>query len=150
MVTANGDLIQRPWYYTHVIADPVDSETVWVMNYNCWRSPDGGKTWDEISMPHGDHHDIWIDPHNPERMIQGNDGGACVSLNGGRTWTTIYNQLTSQFYRIDVDNQFPYHVYATQQDNSSICGSLCATELPDHVRDHFFQLRVCEVITERQ
>ena len=83
-----------------------------------WKSTDGGHTFTEITTPHGDNHDLWIDPHNPQRMIEGNDGGACVSFNGGESWTTIYNQLTSQFYRIETDNRFPYRVYATQQDNS--------------------------------
>ncbi len=73
------------------------------------------------STPHGDNHDLWIDPKNPRRMIEGNDGGACVSFNGGETWSTIYNQLTAQFYDVAIDNQFPYRVYGTQQDNSAIC-----------------------------
>ena len=71
-------------------------------------------------MPHGDNHDLWIDPANPKRMVQGNDGGACVSFNGGDSWSTIYNQPTAQFYRMDTDNDYPYRVYATQQDNSAI------------------------------
>ena len=85
-----------------------------------WKSTDGGTNFSEITTPHGDNHDLWIDPNNPQRMVQGNDGGACVSYNGGDTWSTIYNQITAQFYRIDIDNQFPYRVYATQQDNTSI------------------------------
>ena len=85
-----------------------------------WKSTDGGRNYTQITTPHGDNHDLWIDPRNPQRMIEGNDGGACVSFNGGETWSSIYNQLTAQFYRVDVDNRFPYRVYATQQDNSSI------------------------------
>jgi photosystem II stability/assembly factor-like uncharacterized protein len=114
------DLRYRPWYYMHVIADPVEPDTVYVMNLGAWKSTDGGKTFSEIPTPHGDNHDLWIDPHNNRRMVQGNDGGACVSFNGGETFSTIYNQLTAQFYNITVDNQWPYRVYATQQDNSSI------------------------------
>ena len=121
LLTANRDLWHRPFYYCHIFADPQDPDTVYVLNLKMWKSTDGGRTFTEITTPHGDNHDLWIDPNNPRRMIEGNDGGACVSFNGGDSWTTIYNQLTSQFYRIDTDNRFPYRVYATQQDNSSIC-----------------------------
>ncbi len=120
MLTDHSDLRHRPWYYNHVIADPQDPDTVWVLNLDAWRSVDGGKTFSKVPTPHGDNHALWIDPHNPQRMIEGNDGGACISFNGGETWSTIYNQLTAQFYRISVDTQFPYRVYGTQQDNSSI------------------------------
>jgi len=119
-VTSNRDLIHRPWYYTHVFTDPQDADTVYVTNYQMWKSSDGGLTFTEITTPHGDNHDLWIDPANPNRMVQGNDGGANVSFNGGRSWSSIYNQPTSQFYRMDVDNQHPYRVYATQQDNTSV------------------------------
>jgi len=118
--SGNRDLIHRPWYYCHVFADPQHADTVYVTNLQMWKSTDGGSNFSEITTPHGDNHDLWIDQSNSQRMIQGNDGGACVSFNGGETWSTIYNQLTAQFYRIDIDNQFPYHVYATQQDNTSI------------------------------
>ncbi|MCL4862574.1 MAG: glycoside hydrolase [Caldilineaceae bacterium] len=119
-LTDKQDLRYRPWYYSHVIADPVDADTLFVMNLGAWKSTDGGKTFEQIPTPHGDNHDLWIDPHNNQRMVQGNDGGACVSFNGGETFSTIYNQLTAQFYNIAADNQQPYRVYATQQDNSSI------------------------------
>ncbi len=120
LLTDNRDLQGRPWYYQHVMADPVDPDTVWILNYKLWRSIDGGRTFEEVSAPHGDHHDLWIDPRDPQRMIEGADGGACVSFNGGDTWSTLYNQLTAQFYRLDTDNRFPYNVYATQQDNTAI------------------------------
>ena len=110
----------RPWYYTHVFADPQDPETVWVLAAQAFRSNDGGRTFDQVATPHGDNHDLWIDPRNPQRMIEGNDGGACVSFNGGGTWSTIYNQPTAQFYDLDTDDRFPYRVYGTQQDNSAI------------------------------
>ena len=116
----NRDLIHRPWYYTHVFTDPTDADALYVTNYQMWKSTDGGYSFSEITTPHGDNHDLWIDPNNPKRMIEGNDGGACVSFNGGDTWSTIYNQNTAQFYRMDIDNQYPYRVYATQQDNTSI------------------------------
>ena len=119
-VNKERKLVQRPWYYSHVFSDPQDVETVYVLNLNAWKSTDGGCTFNEMAMPHGDHHDLWIDPGNTRRMIQGNDGGACVTFNGGETWSSLYNQPTAQFYRIATDNQFPYRIYATQQDNSAI------------------------------
>jgi photosystem II stability/assembly factor-like uncharacterized protein len=119
-VSNNRDLMQRPWYYCHIFADPKSADTVYVLNLKMWKSTDGGKSYSEITTPHGDNHDLWIDPANPLHMVQGNDGGACLSYNGGATWSTIYNQLTAQFYRMAVDNQVPYRVYGTQQDNSSI------------------------------
>ena len=119
-VSDNRDLIHRPWYYCHVFADPQDADTLYILNLKMWKSTDGGRTFTEITTPHGDNHDLWIDPGNPQRMIEGNDGGACVSFNGGQSWSTIYNQLTGQFYHVAVDNQYPYRVYGTQQDNSSI------------------------------
>jgi len=120
LVSDNADLRQRPWYYMHVFADPQDAETVYVLNLNMWKSVDGGKNFGEIPTPHGDNHGLWIDPKNNRRMVQGNDGGACVSFNGGESFSTIYNQLTGQFYRMDVDDHFPFRVYGTQQDNSSV------------------------------
>ena len=120
MVSPNRDLMHRPWYYTHVFADPGHGDTVYVTNLQMWKSTDGGTTFSEVTTRHGDNHDLWIDPKDPTRMIEGNDGGANISFNGGATWSTIYNQKTAQFYRIDVDNQYPYRVYGTQQDNTSI------------------------------
>ncbi len=119
-VSSHRDLMHRPWYYTHVFADPRHAETVYVANLGLWKSTDGGASYTEIPTPHGDNHDLWIDPADPKRMVEGNDGGACVSFNGGLTWSSIYNQPTAQFYRIDTDNQYPYRVYGTQQDNTSI------------------------------
>ena len=121
MVSDKGDLLWRPWYYCHVIAHPTDPETVWIMNQQTWKSTDGGKTFSNFTTPHGDNHDLWIDPANPRRMIGSDDGGAWCSLNGGKSWSSIYNQMTAQCYHLAVDDQFPYNVYGTQQDNSSIC-----------------------------
>ena len=118
--SSHRDLMHRPWYYTHVFADPGHADTVYVTNLQMWKSTDGGVSYTEVTTPHGDNHDLWIDPRHPSRMIEGNDGGACVSFNAGATWSSIYNQCTAQFYRLDVDNQFPYRVYGTQQDNTSI------------------------------
>ncbi len=120
LVSASRDLMHRPWYYTHVFADPTHEHTVYVNNLQMWRSTDGGEHFSEIPTPHGDNHALWIDPADARRMIQGNDGGTNVSFNGGETWSSVYNQLTAQFYRIATDNRFPYNVYGTQQDNTSI------------------------------
>jgi photosystem II stability/assembly factor-like uncharacterized protein len=111
----------RPWYYMHIIADPHDAETIWALNVSAWKSIDGGRTFAEVQIPHGDYHDLWIDPLNPQRMIDGHDGGACISFNGGASWSSIYNQPTAEFYHVTTDNQFPYRVYGAQQDNSTIC-----------------------------
>lgn len=120
LVCDNPDLRQRPWYYMHVFADPQDAETVYVANLNFWKSVDGGKNFSEIATAHGDNHALWIDPKNNRRMIEGHDGGAGVSFNGGESFSSVYNQLTAQFYRMDVDDAFPFRVYGTQQDNSSV------------------------------
>jgi photosystem II stability/assembly factor-like uncharacterized protein len=120
LVSDERDLQGRPWYYQHVFADPQDADTVWILNYQAWKSIDGGKTFAQVTTPHGDNHDLWIDPRHPQRMIEGNDGGACVSYNGGNSWSTIYNQLTAQFYHVATDNQYPYRLYGTQQDNTAI------------------------------
>ncbi|MHB8647153.1 MAG: WD40/YVTN/BNR-like repeat-containing protein [Thermomicrobiales bacterium] len=119
-VNEGGEVRQRPWYYMHIFADPRDAETVWIMNLNAWKSTDGGKNFTQVPGTHGDYHDLWIDPKNPQRIIQGNDGGATVSFNGGASWSTIYNQPTMEFYHVTTDNQIPYRIYGAQQDNSTI------------------------------
>lgn len=110
----------RPWYYTHVFADPVDPETVNVLAMTFWRSHDGGKHFSQVATPHGDHHDLWVDPANPLRQIHGADGGASVSYDGGHSWSSIYNQPTAEFYHVEVDHQVPYRLYGAQQDNTTI------------------------------
>ncbi len=110
----------RPWYYSHVFADPQDADVVWTCNLSFWRSVDGGETFTQVQTPHGDNHDLWLDPDDPSRMAQANDGGACVSFNGGQTFSSVYNQATSQIYRVDVGSEFPFDLYGTQQDNSGI------------------------------
>ncbi len=120
-INRNHKLRQRGWYYSHINADPQDQNTVYVSNTGFYRSTDGGKTFDErLFTPHGDNHGVWINPIDPDIMINCNDGGANVSLNGGKTWSTQRNQPTSEFYRLTVDNQFPYRLYAGQQDNTTI------------------------------
>ena len=120
LVSEDRNLRQRPWYYMHVFADSQDADTVWVLNLDAHKSVDGGRTFTPVGTPHGDNHDLWIDPRDSQRMIEGNDGGACISLNGGETWSTVLNQPTAQFYHLTTDTQFPYRVYGTQQDNSAI------------------------------
>jgi photosystem II stability/assembly factor-like uncharacterized protein len=119
-VCDDQNLVSRAWYYIHLTADPQDPDTVYVNNLDFWKSTDGGKTFAEIATPHGDNHDLWIDPKNNQRMIQGNDGGANISFDGGFSFTTIYNQPTAQLYHLATDTRDPYYVYGTQQDNSSI------------------------------
>ncbi|WP_299523537.1 glycosyl hydrolase [Winogradskyella sp.] len=119
-VNSERKLRQRAWYYTRVYADTEDVNTVYVLNVRYHKSTDGGKTFSTYNAPHGDHHDLWIAPENPHRMIIGDDGGAQVTYDGGETWSTYYNQPTSQFYRVTTDNAFPYRIYAAQQDNSTI------------------------------
>lgn len=114
-------LFARAWYYMHIIADPQDAETLWVLNTQAWKSIDGGKTFFDISTPHADNHDLWLDPENPQRLIESNDGGACISFNGGESWSTQSNQPTIEFYHVTTDNQVPYRIYGSQQDNTSIC-----------------------------
>jgi len=111
---------QRAWYFTHLWADPKDSNKVYIANTGLFRSNDGGKSFERLNAPHGDHHGLWIDPHNPNRLINGNDGGATISIDGGKNWSTQNNQPTAQFYHVVADNDFPYRVYGTQQDNSSV------------------------------
>ncbi len=113
-------LRQRAWYYSRIFADPVKPNTVYVLNVGFHRSDDGGKTFTAIQTPHGDNHDLWIAPNDPNRMIEGNDGGANVSSNGGRSWSTIMNQPTAQYYRVALDDDFPYGIYGAQQDNTTL------------------------------
>jgi photosystem II stability/assembly factor-like uncharacterized protein len=136
-VNDEAKLRTRAWYYMHVYADPQDPDTVWVLNYNCWKSVDGGKTFQQVPSRHGDEHDIWIDPHNTQRMIKGDDGGACISYNGGQSWTTILNQPTAQMYHVTTDNAVPYRLYGSQQDNSAISVPSATIEGAIHERDWF-------------
>ncbi len=111
---------QRAWYYSHVFADPTSPDVVYVLNTGAFRSNDGGKSFDLMPAPHGDHHALWIDPRDPRHLINGSDGGASVSVDGGKSWTPEYNQPTAQFYHVTTDNHWPYRVYGAQQDNSTV------------------------------
>lgn len=119
-LNSERSLRQRAWYYSRIYADPQDADVVYVLNVRYHKSTDGGKTFKSANAPHGDHHDLWIAPENPKRMIMADDGGGQVSYDGGQTWSTYHNQPTAQFYRVSTDNHFPYRIYAAQQDNSTI------------------------------
>ncbi|RMA65902.1 WD40/YVTN/BNR-like repeat-containing protein [Ulvibacter antarcticus] len=119
-INSERKLRQRAWYYTRIYADPMDKDIMYVLNVQHHKSTDGGKTFETYDTPHGDHHDLWIAPEDPNRMIIGDDGGAQTTYDGGETWSTYHNQPTSQFYRVTTDNSFPYRIYAAQQDNSTI------------------------------
>ncbi len=119
-VSEDRNLRQRAWYYSRVYADTKDVDTVYVLNVSFHRSKDGGKSFTTIRVPHGDNHDLWIDPSDSSRMIEANDGGANVSFDAGRTWSAQNNQPTAQFYRVTTDNHFPYRIYGAQQDNSTV------------------------------
>lgn len=119
-INSERKLRQRAWYYSRIYADTKDQDVVYVLNVRYHKSTDGGKTYSTFNAPHGDHHDLWIAPENPNRMVIGDDGGAQVTYDGGETWSTYRNQPTSQFYRVTTDNAFPYRIYAAQQDNSTV------------------------------
>lgn len=119
-ITNDHRLIQRAWYYIELFIDPKDENTIYVLSASALRSADGGKTWETLSGTHGDFHDLWINPDNPANMVISNDGGAAITFNSGKIWSTQSNMPTAQFYRINVDNQFPYRIYGGQQDNTSV------------------------------
>jgi photosystem II stability/assembly factor-like uncharacterized protein len=119
-VSTDRNLRQRVFYYTRIYADTEEKDTLYVLDVQFWRSRDGGKTWSSIAVPHGDNHDLWIDPANNQRMINANDGGANVSVNGDATWT---GQLypTAQMYTLATTAHEPYHICGGQQENSTVC-----------------------------
>ncbi len=119
--SGDNEIRQRAWYFTHVVADPGNADGVYVLNVTLLKSVDGGKTFTNLHAPHGDHHALWIDPRDPQRMINGNDGGATLSQNGGATWTMLDNQPTAQFYHVITTTHFPYRLCGAQQDNSTVC-----------------------------
>ncbi|MBP1602391.1 MAG: hypothetical protein H6Q06_2542, partial [Acidobacteria bacterium] len=118
-VSSESELVARPFYFTYVDVDPRDENTVWVNNLRLYKSGDSGRTWQEVQTPHVDNHGMWINPDHPEIIIQCNDGGANVTLDGGRSWSTQYNQPTAEIYQVEVDDQFPYRLYGAQQDNTT-------------------------------
>jgi photosystem II stability/assembly factor-like uncharacterized protein len=119
-VNNKNDIKQRAWYYSRIFADPKNPDTMYALNTSFYRSIDGGHTFKAIPTGHGDNHDLWIANDDPDRMIESNDGGANITLDGGKSFSTIMNQPTAQFYRVALDNDFPYHIYGAQQDNSTV------------------------------
>jgi photosystem II stability/assembly factor-like uncharacterized protein len=137
-VNDDGRFRQRAWYFSKVYADPKSADTVYLVNTGLFRSVDGGKNFTLLPARHGDHHGLWIDPQNPNRIANVNDGGASISTDGGKTWTTQNNQPTAQFYHVAVDNAFPYHIYGAQQDNSNV-GIASRTDSGTIGREDWFQ-----------
>lgn len=126
-VSSDPRLVQRAWYYIELFLDTKDDDTIYVLSAPFLRSDDGGRTWTPLSAPHGDFHDMWINPSDPANYIIANDGGAAITFDKGESWSSQDNMPTAQLYRINVDNQFPYRIYAGQQDNSSL--SIASREL---------------------
>jgi photosystem II stability/assembly factor-like uncharacterized protein len=120
IASTDPNIRQRAWYFNRIFVDPKNADIIYALNVNMYRSTDAGKTFKQINTPHGDHHDLWIDPEDQNRMIVGDDGGAQVSFDGGANWSTYHNQPTAQFYRVSTDNHFPYRILGAQQDNSSV------------------------------
>jgi photosystem II stability/assembly factor-like uncharacterized protein len=137
LINGHRVLHSRAWYYIHITADPVDEDTVYVLNVPMMKSVDGGKSWEKISTPHGDHHDHWINPNNNRNMINANDGGATVTFDGGETWSSIMNQPTAQFYRVTTDNLVPFRIYGGQQDNSTVAIASQTYDSGIGVEDYF-------------
>ena len=146
LVNPNRELRQRAWYYTHIAADPTDANTVYGLNVAMWKSDDGGATFRPIRTPHGDNHAIWISPTDSTNLIEGNDGGANISFDGGRSWSVQSNQPTAELYRVTVDDQWPYWLYSGQQDNSAVA---IPSRTPDGVidRQHWYEPAGCETAT---
>lgn len=120
LVSNDHQLVQRAWYYIELFVDPLNENTVYVLSAPALRSTDGGKTFETLSTVHGDHHDLWINPKNSKNMVLADDGGAVITFNAGKSWSTQSNMPTAQIYRINADNQFPYRIYGGQQDNTSV------------------------------
>jgi photosystem II stability/assembly factor-like uncharacterized protein len=135
--------ITRAWYYIEIFADPVNADLVYIMNAPFLKSSDGGRSFAPVRVPHGDNHDLWINPTNNQTMINANDGGANISFNGGASWSSQNNQPTAQFYRVITDNRFPYYVYGGQQDNSSL-GTVSRTNAAGIERQDWFTGPGCE------
>lgn len=143
-INSENKLRQRAWYYTHMVADPQDQHTVYALNTGLYRSVDGGKTYTGISVPHGDVHDLWINPEHPNIMAVADDGGAQVTLNGGKSWSSYLNQPTAELYGVVVDNGFPYRLYGAQQDNTTISIPSWTSNQTIHPKQHWYSVGGCE------
>jgi len=143
-INEENKLRQRAWYYTHMAADPQDPNTVYALNTSLYRSVDGGKTYEAIPVPHGDVHDLWVNPEQPDIMAVADDGGAQVTLNGGESWSTYLNQPTAELYGVVVDNGFPYRLYGAQQDNTTISIPAWTSGNTLHAKQHWYSVGGCE------
>ncbi len=137
LINKSNRLTQRAWYYIEVFADPINEHKVYVQSAPFLVSIDGGKTFEDIDGPHGDYHDLWINPKNANNMILADDGGGSISFNGGKTWSTQSNMPTAQMYRINTDNKFPYRIYGGQQDNTSVVISSMALGRGGITQEHW-------------
>ena len=145
LVSNEGGIRTRPFYYANIDVDPQDTDVVYAMATRYYRSRDGGESWEELRPPHGDNHDMWINPDDPALFIQANDGGANVTHNGGETWSTQFNQPTAELYQVEVDDQYPYWLYAGQQDNgSTIAVPSMAPNRVQHPMAWFIETGGCE------
>lgn len=144
-VTDFQPIRNRPFYYTNLHAHPHNPDVLWGMAEGHWKSEDGGETWTAQRVPHGDNHDLWINPDNPEIMIQSNDGGANISFNGGESWSEQHNQPTAELYQVDVSDGFPYRLFAGQQDNTTISvPSIPERSRPGRPESHWEEAGGCE------
>jgi len=141
---SENKLRQRAWYYTHVQSDPQDEHTVYALNTGLYRSVDGGVTFNSIAVPHGDVHDLWIHPDDPDRMVVADDGGGQVTVNGGESWSTYFNQATAELYDVIVDNGFPYRLYGAQQDNTTISVPAWTSSNTLYPKEHWENVGGCE------
>ncbi len=145
LISTKKDLTDRPFYYCNVDANPLNADVVFVMATNFYKSTNAGKTWKEIDPPHGDNHDMWINPGDTLEFIQSNDGGANITTNGGKSWSTQENQPTAELYQVEVDDQYPYWLYAGQQDNTTIAvPSLPPYDAPGGARAFWMAVGGCE------
>src|SRR5262249_47606435 len=119
-LSASREQLQRPWYFMHIFGDPGDADTVYCLNIQAWQSIDGGASFSRMPVPHGDNHDLWIDPRDPSRRIPANAGGAALSPDGGKSWSPHNNQPTAQFYHATPDSRVPSRLYGSQQDNTTV------------------------------
>ena len=143
-VNGQQSLTYRPFYYMHLAADPRDADKLYVHNETLWVTKDGGRTFASLATPHGDNHAHWIHPDDPDLMVQGNDGGANVSADGGVTWSPQWNQATAELYQVEVDSRFPYRLYGAQQDNTTISVPSRISRLPIDPKQDWYEVSGCE------
>lgn len=145
LVNTKKELLDRPFYYCNIDANPQNANSIYVSATAFWHSTDGGKKWQRMRTPHGDNHDMWINPQDSNLFIQSNDGGANITMDGGKSWSSIENQSTAELYQVAVDDQFPYWLYAGQQDNTTIAvPSLPPYPAPGGLNSYWMEVGGCE------